>query len=162
MAKNWERNLHRELKKVAFKEFEGWGTNDFISHILELREEIAALEGEGKKAQSGNLPKESLNENKFNPQWSYPTKIHFLLELNQKPLTSTDLDQMLLKLDSHYKLYKIPRNNLTTSISRAVKSGRIKKIKEPGIKLKFYALPEWVDKEGILEIRFHSQIRQFY
>lgn len=161
MAKNWERNLHRELKKAAFKEFEGWTTNDFISHILELREEITTLEGEGNKEQSGSLQKEPLTESKFNPQWSYPTKIHFLLELHQKPLTSTDLDQMLLKLDSHYRLYKIPKNNLTTSISRAVKSGRIKKIKEPGIKLKYYALPDWLDKGGTLLSKFSEQINTF-
>ncbi len=150
MAKNWQRNLQRELKNVAHKEFENWSTSDLITHILELREEITDLKEQGEGDQHEKAPKEPLTESKYNPKWSYPTKIHFLLELHQKPLTSTDLDALLSKIDAHYKLYKHPKNNLTTSISRAVKSGRIKKIKEPGIKLKFYALPGWVDKEGNL------------
>ncbi len=162
MAKNWERNLQRELKNAAFKEFEGWSAHELMTYILELRAEITELKEEGGTEMAGKAPKEPLNESKFKSDWSYPTKIHFLLELHQKPLTSTDLDELLLKIDSHYRLYKHPKNNLTTSISRAVKSGRIKKIKEPGIKLKYYALPGWLDKEGRLENRFHSQIRQFY
>lgn len=150
MAKNWERNLQRELKNAAFKEFEGWSVNELMTHILELREEIAELKEGSATDKSGKPPKQPLDEKKFNSEWSYPTKIHFLLELHQRPLTSTDLDALLLKIDPHYRLYKHPKNNLTTSISRAVKSGRIKKIKEPGIKLKYYALPGWLDKENTL------------
>lgn len=161
MAKNWQRNLQRELKNAAFKEFENWSTGDLITHILELREELTDLKEQGEGDQREKTPKEPLTESKYNPKWSYPTKIHFLLELHQKPLTSADLDALLSKIDSHYRLYKHPKNNLTTSISRAVRSGRIKKIKEPGIKLKFYALPGWMDKEGNLKEEFRSLTNQF-
>lgn len=153
MAKNWERNLQRELKNAAIKEFDNWTTQDFIAHVLELREQISGLEMQlsaGDKNSHQKAQKEPLTESKYDLDWSFPTKIHFLLALHQRPLTSEDLDGFLSKLDSQYRDYKHPRNNLTTSISRAVKSGRIKKIKEPGIKLKYYALPEWVDKEGQL------------
>lgn len=161
MAKNWERNLQRELKNAAFKEFEGWSTQELLTYILELREEITELKEESATDKAGKPPKQPLDEKKFNSEWSYPTKIHFLLELHQKPLTSTDLDTLLLKIDSHYRLYKQPKNNLTTSISRAVKSGRIKKIKEPGIKLKYYALPGWFEQNGQLKYDYRKELNPF-
>lgn len=150
MAKDWERNLQRELKNAAFKEFDGWTTQDFIKHILELREQVSELEAQLSSGEKNSAQKDPLSENMYDLDWSFPTKIHFLLALHQRPLTSEDLDSFLSKLDSQYRDYQHPRNNLTTSISRAVKSGRIKKIKEPGFKLKYYALPKWVDKEGQL------------
>lgn len=164
MAKDWERKLKRELKNEVLKEFEGWSNGELVSHIIDLREECAALEeqlnvklsGAGGKGQ-----KQPLTESKFKQDWSYPTKIHFLLELHQKPLTSEDLHGFLSRLDSHYKDYDSPRNNLSVALGRATRSGRIKKIKLPGIKLKYFALPEWVDKEGKLLQKFADQIITF-
>ena len=164
MTKNWERNLQRELKNAALKEFEGWSTQDFISYILELRGQLADSAKQmpsGSESSSPNDQKAQLTEKMYDVDWSFPTKIHFLLALHLRPLTSEDLDGILLKLDSQYRDYKHPKNNLTTSISRAVKSGRIKKIKEPGIKLKYYALPNWLDKEGELVQPYKDQIKQF-
>lgn len=164
MAKDWERKLKRELKNDVLKEFEGWSNGDLISHIIDLREEIAGLEGQlddkrfgaGEKGQ-----KESLTENKYKQDWSYPTKIHFLLELHQKPLTSEDLHGLLSKIDIHYKDYDSPRNNLSVALGRASKSGRIKKIKEPGIKLKYYALPDWVGQDGAINSHYKDKIKPF-
>lgn len=164
MAKNWERNLQRELKNAAQKEFANWSSNDFIDHILELRQQISSLEdrldaGDGKSAQK--TQKESLTESMFKQEWSYPTKFHFLLALHQRPLTSEDLDRELLKLDSHYKDYKVPKNNLTTAINRSLKSGRIKKIKEPGIKMLYFVLPEWFDESNRLKSAYANHMKQF-
>jgi hypothetical protein len=151
MAKDWERKLKRELKNDVLKEFEGWSNGDLISHIIDLREEIAGLEKQLNAKQSGNAGKGQkipLNESMYKQGWSYPTKIHFLLELYQKPLTSEDLHGLLSKIDTHYKDYDSPRNNLSVALGRASKSGRIKKVKQPGIKLKYYTLPDWVDDKN--------------
>lgn len=159
MAKDWERKLKRELKNDVLKELEGWSNGDLISHIIDLREEITGLEGQANSNRSSageKSQKQPLTESKYKQDWSYPTKIHFLLELHQKPLTSEDLHGFLSKIDNHYKDYDSPRNNLSVALGRASKTGRIKKIKEPGIKLKYYALPEWMDKEGYLKTEFQS------
>ena len=164
MAKDWERKLKRELKNDVLKEFEGWSNGDLISHIIDLREDIIGLEGQLNAKQSGAAgkgQKEPLTESKFKQDWSYPTKIHFLLELHQKPLTSEDLHRLLLKIDTHYKDYDSPRNNLSVALGRASKSGRIKKIKEPGIKLKYYALPEWFDQNGQLKNDYRDELNPF-
>lgn len=164
MAKDWERKLKRELKNEVLKEFEGWSNGELVSHIIDLREEITGLESRltaKESPEAGNGQKPRLTESKFKQDWSYPTKIHFLLELNQKPLTSEDLHGLLSKLDNHYKDYDSPRNNLSVSLGRATKSGRIKKIKQPGIKLKYYALPDWMDQNGKLLQKFAEQIITF-
>src|SRR4051812_1910945 len=108
MAKDWERKLKRELKNDVLREFEGWSNGDFISHIIDLREEIAGLEDQLPTKRSGagvQDQKTPLAESMFRQDWSYPMKIHFLLALHQKPLTSEDLHGFLSKMDSHYKDY---------------------------------------------------------
>jgi len=164
MAKDWERKLKRELQNEALKEFENWTPAEFSSYILELRVEIHALkdhatllpEKGAEKAQ-----KQRLNESLFKQEWSYPTKIHFLLELHQRPLTSEELATDLLRLDKHYKDYNSPQKNLSVHLNRATKSGRIKRIKLPGIRELYFALPEWVDKEGNLFYKYRDYIDSF-
>lgn len=164
MAKDWERKLKRELQNEALKEFENWTPAEFSSYILELREEIHAL-----KDQATLLPekgaekaqKQRLNESLFKQEWSYPTKIHFLLELHQRPLTSEDLNKDLLRLDNHYKDYNSPPKNLSVHLNRATKSGRVKRIKLPGIRELYFALPEWVDRDGVLKNELSIFINRF-
>lgn len=162
MAKEWKHRYQKEQRTDAFKEFLSWGNNDLIEHILELRSVIDKMNEEldGGAQKNNNPSKKTFVETDFKQTWSYPTKIAFLLTLNQKPLTSEELHHLLLKLDKHYKDYDAPRNNLTVTLSRAVKSGRIKKEKVPGIKNLYYVLPEWVDKEGKLIIQY--QIKSPY
>jgi len=164
MSSDWQRKLKRELKNETLKEFEGWSHNELVAAIVDLREQKTDLEEQmltknAAGAEKGQKP--DLNEGMFKEDWSYPTKIHFLLALHQKPLTSKDLDGYLSKLDSHYKDYNTPQYNLSVHLGRAVKSGRIKKIKEPGIKMLYFALPEWVDKEGNLNANHKSTIQLF-
>lgn len=164
MSSDWQRKLKRELKNDTLKEFEGWSHNELVSAIIELREQKADLEEQmltknAAGAEKGQKP--ALTESMFREEWSYPTKIHFLLALHQKPLTSKDLDSYLSKLDAHYKDYNTPQYNLSVHLGRAVKSGRIRKIKEPGIKMLYFALPEWVDKESNLLERFRVFVNQF-
>ena len=159
MAKDWERKLKRELQNEVVKEFENWTSGDFVSHILELREKVAKLEGQevaAPKKSGQKTQKLPLTESMFKQEWSYPTKIHFLLELHQRPLTSEDLAAQLLKLDSHYKDYNSPQKNLSVHLNRATKSGRIKRIKLPGIRNLYFALPEWMDADAILKQQYRQ------
>lgn len=164
MGSDWQRKLNRELKNETLKEFEGWSHNDLVETIIQLRgentdlnEQLVSKNASGaKKGQNGEL-----NESMFRQEWSYATKIHFLLALHQQPLTSRDIDRYLSKLDSHYKDYTTPQYNLYVHLSRAVKSGRIKKIKEPGIKMLYFALPEWLDKEDTVKGEFAHYKIQF-
>jgi hypothetical protein len=162
MAKDWQRKLKRELQNEVLKEFENWTPAEFSNYILELREEIEALKAEmpaDSKKGAEKAQKRPLSESLFKQEWSYPTKIHFLLELRHRPLTSEELAADLLRLDSHFKDYNSPQKNLSVHLNRSIKSGRIKRIKQPGIRALYFALPEWIDKEGNIQDRF--SITQF-
>lgn len=157
MGSDWQRKLNRELKKETLKEFEGWSHNDLVEAIMQLRGENADLEEQLTPKNTSGAEKDQnseLNEGMFRHEWSYVTKIHFLLALHQQPLTSRDIDDYLSKLDSHYKDYTTPQYNLYVHLSRAAKSGRIKKIKLPGIKMIYFALPEWMSEEGKLALEY--------
>lgn len=164
MSSDWQRKLKRELKNETLKEFEGWSHNDLISAIVELREQKTDLEEQLLTKNAGGSEKSQkpdLNESMFKEDWSYPTKIHFLLAFHQKPLTSKDLDGYLSKLDSHYKDHNTPQYNLSVHLGRAVKTGRIIKIKQPGIRMLYFALPEWIESDGTLQVRYIQFIKVF-
>jgi len=164
LAKDWRYKYKQEKHAALLKEFEGWKEADYIDHILELREAITALE-ESKAGGVHKAPAEgtktALEAKDYKQDWSYPTKIHFLIHQQQKPLRAEDLHALLLKTDKHYKDYNSPANNLNVSLARMVKSKRIRMIKLPGVPKAYYALPEWMDKEGTLKEQFNSFINQF-
>lgn len=164
MGSDWQRKLNRELKTKTLKEFEGWSHNDLVDTIMQLRGENADLEEQLiTKSHSGSEKdqKSDLIESMFRQEWSYVTKIHFLLALHQRPLTSRDIDGYLSKLDSHYKDHTTPQYNLYVHLSRAAKSGRIKKIKLPGIKMIYFALPEWVELDGKINKDYGIELSPF-
>ncbi|MBS1636835.1 MAG: hypothetical protein JST26_13040 [Bacteroidetes bacterium] len=164
MAKDWQFRYKNAKKSELLKEFEGWDKEDLINHIMELRGVIRDMEsdlGDGGSNRDQQAAPKTFSEANYRQVWSYPTKIAFLITMLQKPLTSEEIHQHLLKLDSHYKDYKVPRNNLTVTINRTLKSGRVKKVKVPGIRSLYYVLPEWLDKEGLLKEFYQCQIMQF-
>lgn len=159
---------YKNLKvQEAMLEFESWTNKDFVKHILDLRKEIIELEaqkviGKDNSTSSPETPKaESLSEKDFDLQWSYPTKVAFLLTITNKPLPSEELHRMLIKIDKHYSAYADPKATLSVYLTMAVKRGRIKRIKLPGIKNLYFALPEWMDKEGNLFANYDSHIKKF-
>jgi hypothetical protein len=163
MAKDWQYRLKREKEKQAFQEFDNWSRQDLIDYILQLR---IGLDEMQEIAKTGGLklipePQKELAESDFKQTWSYPTKIAFLLTINKKPLTSEELHKLLLRLDTHYRDYDAPRNNLTVTLNRTLKSGRVKKIKVPGVRSLYYALPEWIDQAGELRSQFKGIYNTF-
>lgn len=159
---------YKSLKvQEALQEFEGWTDKDFVRHILELRKEIIELETEKETNKVKSTPlaepekSESLSEKDFDPQWSYPTKVAFLLTITNKPLMSEEIHKMLVKMDKHYSAYPNPKATLSVYLTMAVKRGRIKRIKLPGIKTLYFALPEWTDLDGKLFESKMSTIKIF-
>ncbi|MBL7932935.1 MAG: hypothetical protein JNL60_13590 [Bacteroidia bacterium] len=157
--KDWQNRYKREKDKLVYLEFEDWSREDLIDHILQLRAGLDEM-GEITKNDGSGTAKE-FAEGDYKQTWSYPTKIAFLLTLNKKPLTSEELEKLLRKHDTHFKDYTKPRNNLTVTLNRTVKSGRIKKIKVPGIRSLYYALPEWLDKDSNLMPTFSLALNPF-
>ncbi|MBA3971192.1 MAG: hypothetical protein H0X46_03455 [Bacteroidetes bacterium] len=84
----------------------------------------------------------------------------FLLTIKDKPLTSTEINKLLLKIDKHYSAYADPKATLSVYLTMAVKRGRIKRIKLPGIKELYFAMPEWMEENKLLP-KYKSEIKPF-
>lgn len=159
------RNLKRQEER---QEFENWSENDFINHIFELREELDALQEKfdkvstaKQKEKSSEKAENGLKIEEFKQDWPYSTKFVFLLTHENKPLTSMEIHNYLLKLDKQYKFYTNPKSTLSVYLRTVSKSGRIKAVKILGFKEKLFVMPEWVDEEGVLIDKFKSFIKLF-
>lgn len=160
------RNLKRQEDR---QEFADWKEEDFINHIFELREELETLQGKyeqlkAKPKQEENNPgkaEEGLTIENFKQEWAYSTKFVFLLTIENKPLTSKEIHNHLLKIDKQYKFYDDPKSTLSVYLRTVVKSGRIKAVKIPGIREKLFVIPEWVDEKNLLKSRFLKHVDQF-
>ena len=156
------RNLKRQEER---QEFANWSEDDFISHIFDLRDELDALQEKFDKLKTA--PKEEKNPEsaekglkieEFKQEWPYSTKFVFLLTMENKPLTSMEIHNHLLKLDKEYQFYNNPKGTLSVYLRAVVKTGRIKAVKIPGAREKLFVMPEWVDEKGKLASKFeHSQ-----
>jgi hypothetical protein len=154
MSSDWKFRYKNAKRKEAEKEFDLWERSEFIAHILELRSEIITLRDEKNPSISTPEVSASLEKKNYNQKWSLPTKITFILACSQKPMKSEEINTELLRLDSHYKDYDHPKNNLTVSLNRTIKNGRIKRIKLPGIRSLLFALPSWFENDGNLKAQY--------
>lgn len=144
---NWQRR-HRALKReMQDEEFSGWTDREFIEHILTLREDIELLESKIEKLERKNREEISgqaenntlIPEKEYNQNWTYPAKIVFILKWQNRPLTSMEIHDFLLKLDVKFPDFNNPKNKLSVYLNRIVKNGRIKAEKLPGVKeLRYY------------------------
>ena len=163
------RHKYRNLKRQEDRqEFEGWSENELIDHILELREELDTLQEKLDKINTPTVEEKSpekaekgLNFEGFKTDWPYSTKFVFLLSVENRPLTSKEIHNHLLKLDKQYSFYNDPKTTLSVYLRSVVKTGRIKAVKIPGFREKLFAMPEWVDKEGELKDKYKSNYNHF-
>lgn len=160
MAKDWQHRLNREKTKQHLQEFADWSREELISHITELRELVQATQKDTQNTTDSSIDKQ-WSQDDYNQKWSYTTKIAFLITLKNEPLTSEILHNLLLQLDNHYKDYDSPKNNLTVVLGRAVKSGRIVKHKEAGIRELYYLLPDWINTDGKIKSEYRNKISKF-
>lgn len=167
-ARNKEMNFLTQID-----EFKEWETTDFIIYILELRQELNKEKMKRKELElqlyKELLKKPSLEKTDpfadikkhYKQEWSYPTKVVYLLTLKNTPLTSTQIYDLLTEIDDNFSHGKDPRHKINTYLYLGRKSGRIKGIKMPGIKGYFFALPQWLQENGILQEDYSKEINLF-
>lgn len=165
---DWKRRYRLFKQQEDRQEFEGWEVEDFIKHVFELRQEVTelqdhldSLKAQPKQESKSEKPERELKADDFKQDWPYSTKFVFLLTLENKPLTSREIHDRLLKLDKQYQFYNDPKGTLSVYLRAVVKSGRIKSVKLPGIKEKLFAMPEWVDSQGNFKLEYQNPIK-FY
>ena len=165
---DWKRRYRLFKQQEDRQEFEEWEIEDFIKHVFELRQEVKGLQdqvdilkAQPKQESKPEKPERELKIEDFKQDWPYSTKFVFLLTLENKPLTSREIHDHLLKLDKQYLFYNDPKGTLSVYLRAVVKSGRIKSVKLPGIKEKLFAMPEWVDANNLLKSHYKNKRNLF-
>ena len=165
---DWKRRYRLFKQQEDRQEFEEWEIEDFIKHVFELRQEVTelqdqvdSLKAQPKQESKPEKPERELKIEDFKQDWPYSTKFVFLLTLENKPLTSREIHDHLLKLDKQYLFYNDPKGTLSVYLRAVVKSGRIKSVKLPGIKEKLFAMPEWVDANNLLKSHYKNKRNLF-
>jgi hypothetical protein len=168
------RMRNKELNLLSqMNEFKDWDVRDFIVHILELRQElnkekikqqeleIQLREKPIKKRQSEKVDLFADVKEHYKQEWSYPTKVAYLLTIKNSPLTSAQIHDILMEVDDNFSHGKDPRHKINTYLYLSRKYGRIKGVKLPGIKGYFFALPEWVSETGRLSKEYGGDLNRF-
>lgn len=172
-GESW-RVRNKDMNVLAqINEFKEWGVTDFIIYILELRQELSKLKTKREELELQLLEKQPTNSQSEKPdlfadvkeqykqEWSYPTKVVYLLTLKNTPLTSTQIHDILMEVDDNFSHGKDPRHKINTYLYLSRKYGRIKGVKLPGIKGYFFALPEWVSETGRLSKEYGGDLNRF-
>ena len=64
---------------------------------------------------------------KFNADWNWVRKIEFILQKENRPLTSAEMIEMLSELDDNLKYANNPQKYFSMHLSKTVKYGIVKK-----------------------------------
>ena len=144
--KNWIFSQSYFNKKQSQKEFETWSHDELVNHIYELRVQLNNQSLIKNKTESSK----KITHKDYQQEWSYPNKIKFLIEWKNKPLTSLEIQSLLMQLDKRFKTVQRPNTTLSGLLTRTHQSSRISKYKIKGKSELYFVLPSWLDKQGNL------------
>lgn len=102
-------------------------------------------------------------EVKFDMDWTWITKLEYIIQSEIRPLMSSEIQSLLLKYDYKTRDIKNLKKTLSVHLNQAAKYKRIIPLKISGLKSYYFALPEWIDKEGELlkEYKIRPKFNQF-
>jgi hypothetical protein len=158
-----------ELTKKEMAAFEGWTVLEFISLIRKLQRTIERFKAREKRqgvtVVKANIQSktqaEPVTNSMYKKTWPYATKVLFMLLREQRPLTTEDVNNFILKIDIGFRNYTDPRMFITNVMSQMEKTKRLAKVKVPGIATGFYLLPEWMDENGLPKENYQPVIDIF-
>jgi hypothetical protein len=160
---NWIFSEAYYNKQQTIKEFASATHSDMVSHIHELRIKLndsQQLIDKQQENQKKIVDKKSTLPD-YRQEWSYPTKILFIISTLNRPLTSLEIQEQLKKRDKKFKSIQRTQTTLSSILNRACKTGRIAKFKIKGKTELLFVVPSWISKQGELQEVYLSQVNLF-
>ena len=155
---NWIFSQAYYDKQKSVKEFASYTHTELVSHIYELRIHINTLQQIIDKQQEDQTRLSKKTFIGYQQEWSYATKIVFIISEMNNPLLSIEIHKQLMLLDHRFKSMQRQQTTLSSIISRSCKTGRIAKYKVKGKKELLFVLPNWLDKSGELKEIYSKDI----
>ncbi len=82
--------------------------------------------------QLSKINAKKVSKTKFNSDWNWVRKIEFILQKENRPLTSAEMIELLSELDDNLKYANNPQKYFSMYLSKAVKYEIVKKEKRTG------------------------------
>ncbi len=77
--------------------------------------------------QLSKINAKKVSKTKFNSDWNWVRKIEFILQKENRPLTSAEMIELLSELDDNLKYANNPQKYFSMHLSKTVKYGIVKK-----------------------------------
>lgn len=103
---------------------------------------------------------ETTLDTKFNENWTWVSKIIYVLLEKNAPMTSQQMIAYFIPIDQRLRTSNNLGGYFSAFLTKAVKNGRVVKIKVRGFKGNFYALPEWM-VDGELPPTYYRKMNLF-
>ena len=143
---NWVFSQSYYNKQIVIKEFATSSREELMQCIYGLRLEINNLQQliDKQKAEEVKLSIKKIVASDYKQEWSYPTKLFFLIKFSDKPMTSLELHKKLRQFDGHFKALQRPTTTLSSMLSRSCTTERIAKYKVKRNKRTFICITKMV------------------
>jgi hypothetical protein len=171
MAKSkqeWKSKARLAKKETAVSLYEDWDREELIEFIEELKaenEELKHLQESEKEdksvlvAGSGESTERNILSG-YNKDWTWVSKMVFVLRQMNRPLKSKELLVYLEGVDDNIKFFADKTKTFSSLLNKATKYQRVLEYKIRGVKGYFYILPEWMEGEKLRE-EFKKLINEY-
>jgi hypothetical protein len=127
------------------------------SKILYLQEMVRNNNLQNQKKDSGLSEQSSVT---YNEEWTWLSKIIYALQTKNAPLRSQQMIEFFVPIDVRMNTSHDRVGYFSAFLSKALKNGRVVKLKVKGFKGYFYALPEWMI-DGELPATYYRKMNLF-
>lgn len=160
MAKSkqeWKSKARLAKKEGAVALYADWDREELIEFIEELKSENEELKhlnlpsSEKQNTVSADHLKTGDQNllSGYNKDWTWVSKMVFVLRKVNRPLKSKELLEFLEGVDSNVKFFADKAKTFSSLLNKAVKYQRVQEYRIRGLKGYFYILPEWMDGEKL-------------
>lgn len=171
MAKSkqeWKSKARLAKKETVVSLYEDWDREELIEFIEELKTENEELKHlhesvkEDKNVLATNLGENNERNNLvgYNKDWTWVSKMVFVLRQMNRPLKSKELLVLLEGVDDNIKFFADKTKTFSSLLNKATKYQRVLEYKIRGVKGYFYVLPEWMEGEKLRE-EFKKLINEY-
>lgn len=156
----WKSKARLAKKESVSTLYDDWERDELIEFIEELKTENEELKKgrkpEGKilslSAKPGSEKEVATVQADFSgykPEWTWVSKMVFVLRKVNKPLKSKELLKFLEGIDANVKFFADKTKTFSSLLNKAVKYHRVQEYRIRGLKGYYYILPEWMENEKL-------------
>ncbi len=153
-----------EREKSPYSEL---SQKELLGMVMDLEAEIEDMKEQLERASGKKLIPDvktksvSSKATKYNVNWTWTSKIVFVLMQVDRPAKSKDILELISNQDKSVKRLSDGQKIFSTLINRAVEYNRISAHKIKGCQGSYYILPEWLDDKKRLKPEYLEKIDVF-